>query len=136
MFPLRPALFAFVIGYYVVACYELWHGSSSFGNRFLVWLTPVFVIGLAALLDAAGGALGSLAPRAPHALLGAPIVLLVLWNAGLMFQWGTGMIPRQGPVDMAVVARNQVTAVPGRIAGFALRYLRSRQDATRTRAGD
>jgi hypothetical protein len=127
-----PLLLAFALDYYAVACYELWHGSSSFGSRFFVPFTPVFVIGLAALLDAAWNALRRLAPRPRLALLGAPIVLLVLWNAGLMFQWGTGLIPRQGPVDMKVVARNQVSAVPGRIAGFALRYLRSRQDATRT----
>jgi hypothetical protein len=126
-----PLLLAFGAGYYAVSCYELWHGSSSFGSRFFVPFTPVFVVGLAALLDAAWTGLRSLAPRARLALQGAPDLLLVLWNAGLMFQWGTGLIPRQGPVDMAVVARNQVTAVPGRVLGFALRYLRSRQDATR-----
>lgn len=126
-----PLLLSFAGTYYAVACYELWHGSSSFGNRFFVPLTPVFVIGLAALLDTAWAALRSLSPRPRRALLGAPIALLLLWNAGLMFQWGTGLIPRQGPVDMTVMARNQVTVVPGRIAGFALRYLRSRQDATR-----
>jgi hypothetical protein len=126
-----PMLLAFALAYYAVACYELWHGSSSFGSRFFVPFTPVFVIGLAVLLDAAWGALRALSPRWRRALLGAPIAVLLMWNAGLMFQWGSGLIPRQGPVDMAEVARNQVTAVPSRITGFALRYLRSRQDATR-----
>jgi hypothetical protein len=126
-----PLLGAFAACYYMVACYELWHGSSSFGNRFFVPLTPVFVIGLAALLEAAARALARLPRTARTVALAAPVALLALWNAGLMFQWGTGMVPRQGPVDMAVVARNQVTAVPGRVAGFALRYLGSRQQATR-----
>jgi hypothetical protein len=126
-----PLLASFAAAYYGVSCYELWHGSSSYGNRFFVPLTPVFVIGLAALLDAAARALARLAPAARLTALAAPLALLVSWNAGLMFQWGTGLIPRQGPVDMSLVARNQVTAVPGRVVGFALRYLRARQDATR-----
>jgi hypothetical protein len=59
------------------------------------------------------------------------VALLAAWNAGLVFQWGTNMVPRQGPVDFAVVARNQFTAVPGRIAATALRYVASRQQAVR-----
>ena len=118
--------------YYLVSCYELWHGSSSFGNRFLVTLTPVFVIGLAALLALVLDALPGRAPRARWALVAAPLTLLAVWNAGLMFQWGTGMLPRQGPVDPVLAARNQAE-VPGRIASFALRYLRAREQAAQPR---
>jgi hypothetical protein len=131
-----PLLAAFAGCYYLVACYELWHGSSSFGNRFFVPLTPVFVIGLAVLLDALLRALRRLPRPARAAALAAPVALLVLWNAGLMFQAGAGMMPRQGPVDVAVVARNQVTAVPRRVLGFALRYVRARGEATRGQPTD
>jgi hypothetical protein len=65
-------------------------------------------------------------------VLGAVLAVLAVWNAGLLFQWGTGMIPRQGPVDPAVVARNQA-AVPLRVTSFALRYLRSREQAVQPR---
>jgi hypothetical protein len=41
------------------------------------------------------------------------------------------MVPRQGPVDFAVVARNQATAVPGRIAALAVRYVAARQQTMR-----
>jgi hypothetical protein len=125
-------LAAFVCTYYVVACYEAWHGISSFGNRFFVSLTPAFVIGAAVALDAAHTLLVRRLPgKAVWPALAAPVALLAAWNTGLVFQWGTNMIPRQGPADFAVVARNQVTAVPGRIAGMALRYVASRQRAVR-----
>jgi hypothetical protein len=125
-------LAAFACTYYVVACYEAWHGISSFGNRFFVCLTPAFVVGAAVALEAAHQ---WLAPRLPAAAawpaVTAPVAVLAAWNAGLIFQWGTSMVPRQGPVDFAVVARNQATTVPRRIADQALRYLASRQQTMR-----
>jgi hypothetical protein len=125
-------LAALACTYYVVACYEAWHGISSFGNRFFVCLTPAFVVGAAVALDAAHRLLArGLPTKGAWAALVAPVVLLAAWNAGLVFQWGTGMVPRQGPVDFAQVARNQATAVPGRIVATALRYVSSRQQAVR-----
>jgi hypothetical protein len=41
---------------YLIGCYQDWDGISSFGNRFFVSLTPIFVLGLAATLQAAGQA--------------------------------------------------------------------------------
>jgi hypothetical protein len=125
-------LAAFASTYYVVSCYEAWHGISSFGNRYFVGLTPAFIVGAAVALE---GAHARLAPRLPAALawtaLAAPVAVLAAWNAGLVFQWGTNMVPRQGPVDFAAVARNQATAVPRRIAGLAVRYVAARQKTTR-----
>lgn len=121
-------LVAFAGAYYMVASYELWHGSSSFGNRYFVSLTPLFVIGLAALLERLGALLASLRPRARWTAVAAPIALLAAWNAGLLFQWATGMIPRQGPVDPRVMARNQAR-VPARIVSVALRYATARGQA-------
>ena len=37
--------------YYLIASYESWDGISSYGNRFFVSLTPIFIIGLAAFLE-------------------------------------------------------------------------------------
>ncbi len=111
--------------YYVVAAYRGWHGHSSYGNRFLTALTPVFVLGLAALIHGLIGA-GS---RRRWAAAWSVVVLLVLWNVGFMFQWGTGMIPNRGPVDMAIMARNQVTVVPVQAIKFIHRYFVSRSAA-------
>lgn len=101
---------------YLVAAYPTWHGISSFGNRFFVSLTPVFVIGLAALV-------ARTAPAGP--LPAIVIALVVAWNLGLVFQWGTNMIPNRGPVDWREVARNQLQ-VPGRALAVAAAYATDR----------
>jgi hypothetical protein len=116
---------AAVAFYVVVASYQNWHGQSSFGNRFFVSLTCVFVIGLAAVADAAARTRGG---RRMFAVL---LTLLVWWNVGLAFQWGTNIIPNRGPVRFSEVAWNQVTVVPARLAGFVARYLSQRRAVIR-----
>lgn len=113
---------AVALFYVVVASYQNWHGQSSFGNRFFVSLTVVFVIGLAALADAAAHA-----GRARQRMVTALLVVLVWWNVGLAFQWGTNIIPNRGPVRFADVARYQVTVVPSRLAGFVAGYFGHRR---------
>ena len=49
--PLLGAALAF---YVFIACYPDWAGISSFGNRFFVSLTPLFVLGLSVLLERTG----------------------------------------------------------------------------------
>ena len=39
--------------YYLIACYPYWHGLSSFGNRFFISLTTIFIFGLALLFERA-----------------------------------------------------------------------------------
>jgi hypothetical protein len=106
--------------YYVVASYGGWHGHSSYGNRFMTALTPVFVLGLAALLD---GLVARRGGRARWSTACAIVAVLILWNVGFMFQWGANLVPNRGPVDMRVVARNQVTVVPLGAVRFLARYL-------------
>lgn len=115
--------------YYVVASYENWHGQSAYGNRFLVSLTPVFVLGLSGFLVGASAVpiIARWRSLAGALLLGG----LILWNVGLMYQWGTGLVPNRGPADFALVARNQVTEVPSRMVGFLTRYLTGREQVTR-----
>ena len=55
-----------------------WHLTGSFGFRRLIEATPVFVLGLALLLDRV---------RLPRPLSGAVAVLLIAWNFGLIAQW-------------------------------------------------
>jgi hypothetical protein len=129
-------LAVFGLTYYVVACYEAWHGSSSFGNRYFVPLLPVFALGLAVFVQDVASALGRRLPDAwSRAALLSALALLAAWNLGFMFQWGSGMIPRQGPVDMRQVARNQIAAVPERAAAFALRYVGGRRELSGAQEG-
>jgi hypothetical protein len=127
-------LLVFLAFYYTVASYENWHGQSSFGSRFFVSLTPVFVLGLAAFLDR-GPSLLVWRPRgrggSASAVLTVCVVLLVLWNAGLIFQWGTKLLPNRGGVDVRAAIRNQVTVVPGQLAWFLGRYMADRERVIR-----
>lgn len=121
-------LLTFVAYWYVIASYPYWDGLSSYGNRFFVSFTPLFVLGLAALLSATEEWLRRYGRRwaafAPNAVL----VALVLWNLGLVFQWGTHMIAVRGPVSWNEMAYNQVLVVPARIGRAAKEYLLRRSD--------
>jgi hypothetical protein len=122
----RVLLAVSAVFFYAVASYQNWHGRSSFGNRFFVGLVVCGVMGLAALWSAAGPA------RPIVRRLGVAVALaLALWNAGLAIQWGTDIIPNQGPVDFRQVARNQVTAVPAEALRFLRLYFSSRDEVIR-----
>lgn len=109
--------------FYAVASYYGWHGYSSYGSRFMVSLTPIFVCGLAALVDALVGRRG----RVAWVGAAAVGVLAILWNFGLMLQWGTNIIPNRGPVDFRQAVTNQVTIVPRAAAAFVVRYFQDRR---------
>lgn len=115
---------SFVLFYYVVSCYESWHGLSSFGNRFFVSLTLLWVLGLAAALKR----LQTRVPRGGLLAAGGGLLLLVAWNAGLVFQWGTHLIPPRGPVSWRQVLRNQVSVVPLQIGGSLKSYFLRRRE--------
>jgi len=114
--PLLAGALAF---YLLIACYPDWDGISSYGNRFFVSLTPLFVLGLAVLLH-------ELTPRVPSragvALSGATVGLFILWNVGLMFQWGMHLVPARGPVPWVRLVRNQFFTVPGQLGQSVSRY--------------
>lgn len=120
--------------YYFIASYEVWHGASAFGSRFFVSFTSVFIFGLGVTIEAVLERLRTFSAPIRTAAVVLPLLLLALWNVGLVFQWGTGLVPREGPVDFRVVARNQIAAVPSRIVSVALRYLRDRDAVVREQA--
>lgn len=61
-----------------------------------------------------------------------PLLLcFVFWNLGLMFQWGTHLVPARGAVSWSEVAHNQVAVVPRRVAGVFQQYLFRRKDLMR-----
>lgn len=119
----RAVLLVWAIFFYVIASYQNWHGQSSFGNRFFVSLTAVFVPGVAVCL-----AWLSARRRGAAAVV---VMLLALWNAGFVFQWAFNVVPNRGSVDFSAVARNQVTVVPARLMSTVWRYLADRRGLTR-----
>lgn len=135
--------------YLLIAFYPDWDGLSSFGNRFFVSLTPIFIIGLAALFDGlarawdgrpseieraapdAGGTSNEVGiangrgtpsgarawnPRRTFAIVATSTALLILWNFGMMYQWGMHLVPVRGPISWREAAHNQFTVVPSHIA--------------------
>lgn len=107
------ALLTFLAYFYFIASYPDWDGLSSFGNRFFVSLTAIFILGLTALFQSLAGWLAK--PARALAVAGPAIGLLILWNVGLIFQWGTHMIPARGPISWSAVIHQQVFDVPARI---------------------
>jgi hypothetical protein len=123
-------LTTFLAYYYLIASFPFWDGESSFGNRFFISLTAIFVFGLAALLDS----LATATARAPTLLRNAPaaaLALLVLWNLGMVFQWGTHLIPARGAISWRQMAYNQVAVVPVRAGDAVGRYFVNRKDLMR-----
>src|ERR1700731_2843116 len=66
--------------YYVIASYPYWDGMASFGNRFLISLTAIFVFGLALLLERCGKYFRD-SGRAFVVAAGL-VAVLSAWNAG------------------------------------------------------
>jgi hypothetical protein len=62
------------------------------------------------------------------------IALLVLWNFGLAVQYSTGIIPRDQPVTMRTIVRNQIFEVPPRIASVAWRFVTDRSSFYQTQS--
>jgi hypothetical protein len=118
---------------YAIGCYENWHGISSYGNRFLVALTPIFVIGLALFCErlsrAWQGHRGSvMTQRVAYGAACGVVALLAAWNLGLIFQWGMHLIPERGPISWRAAAYNQVAVVPEQAASALGSYLSNRKN--------
>src|SRR5467141_391059 len=120
------SILTFLAYYYFIASYPDWDGLSSFGNRFFISLTPVFILGLAALLSAFSRWVGKTSRAV--ALSGTAISLLVLWNIGFIFQWGTHMVPARGGISWREMTHNQLVEAPLRLRSSLESYFFHRQD--------
>lgn len=99
-----------VAAFYGVVCFHTnWDGLSSFGNRFFISLTPIFILGLAALMDFAAREWHE---RRVAIAAWALTAVLILWNLGLIYQWGTHLIPARGPISFRDATYNQFAVVP------------------------
>ena len=115
--------------YYVIACYPYWDGMASFGNRFLISLTAVFVFGLALLFERFGRYFHD-GTRAFVAAAGL-VILLSLWNAGFIFQWGEHLLPVRGEISFREMIHNQFFVVPRELGTHMRAYLFKRKEEMR-----
>jgi hypothetical protein len=123
--PGTPFLTAFLAFYLFISCYPDWAGISSYGNRFFVSLTPLFILGLAVFFDRITQLF-----RSQRAVLAAALALLAaatVWNAGLIFQWGSHLIPARGPVSFSQIVHNQFFVVPRQLSADLQRYIFKRK---------
>ncbi|MCG3142168.1 MAG: hypothetical protein HDKAJFGB_03556 [Anaerolineae bacterium] len=104
---------------YLLGSFSTWFGGAAFGMRRFINCTVLFVVGLAAFADA-------LQTRVPRPILAGAGIFLIVWNLFFIIQFVTGMVPRQQPVDMLEMARNQLFGVPPRLLEIAQRFLTNR----------
>jgi hypothetical protein len=104
-------LLGFVAQTYINGAFgTTWHLTRSFGFRRLIECTPIFVLGLAALIEWWGA-------RGRRALPVALVAFLIYWNIALIAQW-TFVRPelRNGLVWDGML-HAQFVEVPGRVVG-------------------
>jgi len=121
-----PLAVATVSFYLFFSVYPDWAGISSFGNRFFLSLTAIFILGLAVSLECFAAHIAS--RQRAIAISTAVLGCFVLWNIGLMYQWGTHLIPARGPISFSQAAYNQVHVVPQQISSQLRNYLFRRSD--------
>jgi hypothetical protein len=113
------------LAFYVVISLDVnWDGRSSFGNRFFVSMTPAFILGLAGFFDWLAHAWQK---RRATMAASAATAAFIVWNLGLVFQWGTHLIPARGPISWRETAYNQVAVVPMQAAESLRNYFSHRK---------
>jgi hypothetical protein len=121
------AFLAAAFSFYIfITFYPDWAGISSFGNRFFVSLTPLFILGLATAIDSFSKLFAR--PSSGQLASAALLACFVAWNLGLIYQWGTHLIPARGPISFREAAHNQVTVVPQQLTAHLRSYLFRRRD--------
>lgn len=105
--------------YYLIASSPFWDGLSSFSNRYFLSLTPIFILGLAGTFTWLEDVLSTQRARI---LAYGGTALLIIWNFGFIFQWGTHMVPARGPISWREMIHNQFVAVPTAFVDKVDRY--------------
>ena len=103
---------------YINGAVESWSVAGSFGHRRFVELTPLLVLGLAALT--------SLSSARARRLVWAVTALCIWWNLGLLLQFGTHRMDRQR-LTLRDNARQTFVELPIEAPSLAWRYLTDRR---------
>jgi hypothetical protein len=124
-----PFLAATVAFYLFISIYPDWAGISSYGNRFFISLTALFVFGLAIVLESFARRFRH--RRAASLISAAALACFTIWNLGMIYQWGTHLIPARGPISFSQAASNQFHVVPRQVASHLRSYFFRRGDMMR-----
>jgi hypothetical protein len=124
-----PFFTAMVAFYLFISFYPDWAGISSYGNRFFVSLTPLFIVGLAYLLECVATFFSR--KRTAVAICSCVLTCFVLWNLGLIYQWGMHLVPARGPISFRQATYDQFFIVPAKLNSTLHDYLFRRGDLMR-----
>ena len=102
---------------YINGAVESWTVAGSFGQRRFVELTPLLILGLAALT--------SFSPRPGRWIVWGLTAVCVWWNLGLLLQFGTHRMDRQ-QLTLGHNARQTFVELPREAPSLAWRYLTNR----------
>lgn len=102
---------------YVAGSVESWTVAGAFGQRRFVALTPILIIGMAVLWQAAAAG-----PRRTRVLWSAVTLLAVYWNLAVIAEFATGLMDRQRLEPRRNLYDAFVT-LPAQAPSLAYRYL-------------
>jgi len=90
--------------WYIISCWSFWAGGDSPGPRFWLSLTPIFILGLAALVE-------------QMRMVSRPLLILVgtafiVWNLLLLLQYSLGLVAPTGEIDLWLMVKNQFAVIP------------------------
>ena len=112
-------LLMFALQAYIAGAVESWTVAGAFGQRRFVSLTPLLVLGIAAIVTAASAKSWS------KGVVGAALVLCVWWNVGLMAQFGLHTMDRER-LTLSSNAWQSFVALPRAAPSLVWRYLTNR----------
>jgi hypothetical protein len=124
-----PFFSALVAFYLFIAFYPDWAGISSYGNRFFISVTPLLILGMAYLLERLAQLFAR--PRLALFVCSGILACFVLWNLGLIYQWGMHLLPARGPVSFRQATYNQFCVVPAQMTSHLRFYFFRRGDLMR-----
>jgi hypothetical protein len=108
----RPALgfallAAFALQVYFIGAWWCWWQGASVGGRMFSNSTALFVLGLATLWD--GWSQGR---RRVWSAVAGLTLLAILWNALIILQYQSALIPPEAPVTLGELYGNQARVIP------------------------
>ena len=114
-------LLIFLLNLGIVAGWTPWYGGQSYSHRMFINTLPGLVFGLAYLVQ-------YLSRKISIKYVIAVLLVFVLWNFGTMVQYGSRMIPAEGPSSFMERAHNNFVSVPGKALNIFGRFLFSREE--------
>jgi hypothetical protein len=98
----------FLVQLWIIGSWRTWWGAHSFGHRMFLSSSPLFIFGLAGLFE-------YLFAQNYRKIIYAVGIVLILWNFGLIFQYVTNLLDRDGLTPFTQVIINQFTEVPQKL---------------------